>query len=102
MTEMTHSRRPQAVVWGDLLMGRHAHDRAGHDLGIVEAVATAKDGRLSRLGIRSDARDARLRFRSAAGIQFHLDHVVLPLTIEEPKRFRLFLDPGRGTLLRTR
>jgi hypothetical protein len=83
-------------------MGRHVYDHAGRDLGIVEAVATAKNGRLHRLGIRADAREDRLRFHSAEGVKFHLNHVVLPVVVAPPERFRLFLDPRRRALLRTR
>lgn len=107
-------RQHPAAAWGDLLMGQSVQDRWGRHLGIVEAVATTSGGRLRRIGVRANPHEDRIRFFSAEGAELHREHIVLrldtrrldrvawPVETQRHGRFRLFFDPRRRSLFRTR
>ena len=114
MTDSTPKEdRHPAVIWSELLLGQPVEDRKGCFLGVVEAVVTSPAGRLPRIGLRSSRNDYRLHFYNPEGAELHLDlivlpvqtgclgHIVLPADRPDRKRFRLFFDRRRKSLLRT-
>jgi len=114
MTEGTPAKdRHPAAIWSELLLGQPVQDRTGRYLGVVEAVATSPAGRLVRIGLRTSRNDYRLHFYNPEGAELHLDLIVLPVQADclghvmlppdrpDGKRFRLFFDRRRKSLLRT-